>query len=392
MGGGVEIFGRVSKNLVEGNYIGTDVTGDKAIGNDFGVIVFGFNVNKTASSALIIAAPTDNTIGGTAKGAGNIIAGNLNDGVVLYAGGGQKEQVTDKTIQPGLTDNLVAGNSIGVAANGAALGNGSKGDFAFTDPSSDGLSVDVPAGGVVITSSSDNTVSSNTIAFNDGPGVLIPAAFSSTEVKFESVGNQILGNSIHDNAKLGINLVSKTDNSAGVTPNDTGDGDTGPNNLQNYPVLSGAASPGDLTIVGGTLNSAAKSKFTIQFFASPKADPSGFGEGQTLLGSLSVTTDSSGNANFVDSLLPAVQAGEVITATATDSAGDTSEFSKAVALSSAFDSAGNTLVIAGTSSADALSLILKNHQVNVTLNKKTSLFARRRFPRSIFSWEMEMTR
>ena len=65
-----------------------------------------------------------------------------------------------------------------------------------------------------------------------------------------------------------------------MTPNDAGDADSGPNELQNFPVLT-AATP---TSAQGTLNGAANPTFRIEFFASAAADPSGYGEGATFLG------------------------------------------------------------------------------------------------------------
>jgi hypothetical protein len=138
-----------------------------------------------------------------------------------------------------------------------------------------------------------------------------------------SVGNAIRGNSIHSNGGLGIDLGGD-----GVTPNDPGDADTGPNQLQNFPVLSVALAGGS-TWVTGTLNGLANTTFTLDFYASAAADPSGFGEGARYLGSAVVTTDGSGNAHFEVVLAAPTAPGEVVTATATDPAGNTSEFSRA---------------------------------------------------------------
>src|SRR3712207_9259313 len=79
--------------------------------------------------------------------------------------------------------------------------------------------------------------------------------------------------------------------------NDTSDGDTGPNNRQNYPVITDATTAVGLgTTIQGTLNSIPSSvttqTFTIQFFSSPAADPSGFGEGKIFLGETQVQTDA----------------------------------------------------------------------------------------------------
>ena len=60
------------------------------------------------------------------------------------------------------------------------------------------------------------------------------------------------------------------------------------------------------------------------------ADKSGFGQGQTYLGREVVTTNESGDATIDFVLTPGTLWGKVITATATDLGGDTSEFSKGV--------------------------------------------------------------
>ena len=114
----------------------------------------------------------------------------------------------------------------------------------------------------------------------------------------------------------------------GVTLNDSGDSDTGANNLQNYPVITGISiASGDATITG-TLNSEASKTYRLEFFVSPAVDPSGYGEGQTLLGFKDVTTDGSGNAAF-SVTFPVAGTSTAFTVTATDPDGNTSEFSAA---------------------------------------------------------------
>ena len=101
-----------------------------------------------------------------------------------------------------------------------------------------------------------------------------------------SVGNAILSNSIFLNGALGIDLAVPGDPPNGVTPNDTLDPDPGPNHLQNYPDLTLASSNiSTSTTILGTLNSTADTTFEIQFFSNVTADPSGYGQGQTLLAS-----------------------------------------------------------------------------------------------------------
>ncbi|MCY2968957.1 MAG: hypothetical protein NT069_35915, partial [Planctomycetota bacterium] len=121
---------------------------------------------------------------------------------------------------------------------------------------------------------------------------------------------------------LGIDLAAD-----GVTPNDTTDADNGPNELQNFPVLSLVVA-GASTRVIGTIQGAANTLLTIDFYVA--ADSTGLGEGQVYIGSTTVTTDAAGLGAIDATLAYATTVGSSITATATDTAGNTSEFSAAV--------------------------------------------------------------
>lgn len=113
-----------------------------------------------------------------------------------------------------------------------------------------------------------------------------------------------------------------------MTLNDLGDGDSGPNGLQNFPVLTGVGTTVTGTTIRGTLNSTANTTFTLEFSSSAACDPSGFGEGAGFVGATFATTDGGGNAAFVASFSPGAPPGSFITATATDASGSTSEFSR----------------------------------------------------------------
>ena len=117
---------------------------------------------------------------------------------------------------------------------------------------------------------------------------------------------------------LGIDLEND-----GATANDAGDTDEGANRLQNFPSLFTATVGigGDVEIAG-QLNSVASRTYTLQFFKCDQTS-SIF----TLIGSTTVTTDAQGNGavTFTDKTL--TQKGDFIAATATDSKGNTSEFS-----------------------------------------------------------------
>jgi len=123
----------------------------------------------------------------------------------------------------------------------------------------------------------------------------------------------------------------------GPTPNDACNAEGGgtgslSNDGANYPVLTAASSSGGLTNVEGTLNSRPNRTYRIEFFASATCDASGHGEGTAFLGSTSVSTDANCNATINATLPAPVPDGQLITATATDPDGNTSEFSACLAV------------------------------------------------------------
>ena len=286
-GYGLSIGGSIS-NLVQGNYIGTDVTGTLGVGNLRAGVWLEYSGNN-------------NTIGGTSVGSRNVISGNGGQGITIWVA----------------RDNFVQGNSIGTQADGVTpLGNGATGIHLYN---ASGNSI----GG-------STAASGNIIAFNgvtssgsSGYGVFIG------EGSARSTNNLIRRNSIHSNSGPGIRLF---DPDCIFCPpfNDTGDGDTGPNNLQNFPVLTNASTSGGSISISGTLNSIASSPFTLEFFANTEFKADGFGEGKTYIGSTAVVTDGSGNASFNAFFTDAGYAGKFISATATDGARNTSEFAAVV--------------------------------------------------------------
>ena len=173
---------------------------------------------------------------------------------------------------------------IGTGGGGGSDRNLVQGNFIGTDVTGkSGLAnrggIRILVGAVNNTIGGTQTGAGNTIAFNGFDGVEVTT----------DTGNAILRNSIFANDFLGIDVGPN-----GVTLNDPGDGDTGGNNLQNFPVLTSAASDSGSTTIGGTLNSTPSSTFTIELFSNTAADASGFGEGETFLGATTVTTDAGG--------------------------------------------------------------------------------------------------
>jgi hypothetical protein len=269
-GNGVIVGGTTVGNLVQGNFIGTTVTGSNALANLSNGVIINFG-------------SLNNTIGGTTPAARNIISGNNANG-----------------IRCDYHPNQVQGNFIGTKSDGVgALGNGSNGVFLnFVG----GNTVGGAAGGA-----------GNTIAFNGGDGVLVVTA----------PANGISSNSIFSNAGLGINLEMD-----GATPNDACDNDSGGNNRQNFPVITSANSSGGSTTIQGTLNSNANTTFRVEFFSNSECEGSGLSEGQNFIGFATVTTNGSCSASFTASLPVSVSSGSFITATAIDPDSNTSEFAR----------------------------------------------------------------
>jgi len=257
--------------IIQGNKVGTDISGLQTLGNTL--------------SGIVIDLSTNNTIGGSSPGEGNLISGNGETGILIT--------------ESGTSGNRILGNLIGTDLSGESpLGN-----------AQDGIRIQNNAASNTIGGSEPG--SSNRIAYNGSSGVYLESGTSNT----------VEGNLLWDNAGLGIDLAPQ-----GVTPNDAGDADTGANGLQNFPVLN-AVIGGSSTTVGGSLESLADTTYRLEFFASPTCDASGYGEGRTYLGSGQITTGSSGQGSFELTLEAAVSAGEFISATATDPSGNTSEFS-----------------------------------------------------------------
>ena len=266
----------VSHNRIEGNLIGTDATGTVALGN--------------TQHGITIVTPS-NTVGGATPEARNVISGNGAYGVYLFSA----------------DSNVIQGNDIGTNITGdAPIGNHTGGIYLVGN--------DVKIGGM-------SSGEGNTIAFN-GTSPTHPGI----EVLGSSLRDAILGNSMFANTGLAIDLGGD-----GVTPNDSCDVDTlVANNHQNYPVLTSALPAIGNTIVQGTFNSRPNSLFRVECFATPAPDSTGYGEGKVFLGATTLTTGNNCQVSFVDTLPDVGPLGNYITATATDAANNTSEFSKTI--------------------------------------------------------------
>jgi len=336
-----------SGNLVQGNYIGTDVTGTVAIGN--------------LSEGIYIGGGVNNTIGGTTAGAGNVISSN---GSSLSGRATSGIHIGTLPFATGATGNLVQGNRVGTNANGnAALRNAVEG-VVFEDGASSNtiggttaaarniisgngtngvdlgyqkkvtlnqvlgnyIGTDVtgnlPLGnlgyGIYINVNSDNnTIRDNRIAFNGLGGVFIP---NDTPDPGDIAGVRIAidTNQIYANGGLGIDLGL-----AGITPNDFKDPDIGGNLQQNFPLLTSALPPASAETVweragevgrempdpvlaaaqltvSGTLNSAPNASFTVHWYFSADTQCTNNQTASQYLagGKVDVMTNGNGDAQF----------------------------------------------------------------------------------------------
>jgi Leucine-rich repeat (LRR) protein len=281
-----------SGNRVRNNYIGTTASGTTALGNTVeGLILFGSNA----------------VIGGNTAAARNVICANGQGNISLIFTAPQ--------------NNTIIGNYIGVGADGiAALGGGSLGNIIWL---SDGIS-GTKIGGIAA-----------------GEGNLIANSVRGVAVRVgsTSINNSIRGNSIYSNT-VGID-----NGNDGITANDANDADTGPNRLQNYPVITSAQLSGtvinvEFLVDATTANSAyGTTGLKVDFYRSDLNR-----QGKEYLGTINYPSTSA-QATLTGVSVPAgsIVVGDYILATATDDNGNTSEFSVEFLLTGTFYSRDATL-------------------------------------------------
>ncbi len=319
---------------VQGNLIGTNAAGDAAIevpGNHYGIY--------SDASSVTIGGPTaasQNLISGTS---GRIWAvqsditvqrnriGTDVTGTKAIGGGTSLtlSQATSALIQ----QNVITGETGILAGMGSVLT--VRGNFIGTDETAT-LDLGNRQGLIILDSAAEiggiAAGEGNVIAHNGdrsagiipGGGILVSG----------TAGVRIRGNRLFDNEALGIDLDGD-----GVTPNDPFDGDLGPNKLQNYPLITSLVPGASTTHVEGVLNSTPSTEFDIDLYATSACErrPQAYVQGETYLGTLPVTTDNAGNASFAIDLSMTLDAGQSVTATATDPSGYTSEFSQRILFS-----------------------------------------------------------
>jgi len=275
--------GDVAFNGVLQNYVGTDAGGTVDLGNIHDGVFIGEGAH-------------DNWVDG------NLISGNDFEGVCIvgYA----------EAIPPVFTyANTVANNAIGLDVASAPLPN-----------TFDGVSIGIYGTGLIPPwyqggYATDNMISTNIIAHNGRNGVLVWEHFSNNA---NADFNPITQNSMYNNTLLGIDLADD-----GVTANDANDPDAGPNQEVNFPVITNAIETAGQTTISGNLDIDTSPDSAMVEVFRVSSDPSGYGEGQTYLGT--ATPDAAGNWSVT---VPGLVAGDTVTATTTDVNFNTSEFAQ----------------------------------------------------------------
>jgi parallel beta-helix repeat protein len=311
--------------IVANCFIGTDVNGNSQIPNATGILVTGAGVRLisnliSGNTTGVEFTPTaggssmyDNRIGLSASGTyaipngvGVSVSGNASSAGLAIGILGIPNAISGNTgaaIRIASFNSVtITGNYIGVADyTGKAMGNGGN--------------------GIELSGSSHCSITENTIANNGGTAIWIGGGAGAQN------HNLISKNTIARNG-FGIDLGDARD---GHTGNDSLDGDSGPNGLQNHPVITSAIEnlikEGTPTsTISGTLSSAPSSTYAVELYENTSCASGDYGSAETYLKTLSVTTDSSGNATF-STTVNWIPAGHGVAATATDGQNNTSELS-----------------------------------------------------------------
>ncbi|MFN8523910.1 MAG: hypothetical protein U0821_12495 [Chloroflexota bacterium] len=282
--------------IIQGNYIGTDATGTRAVPNRYGVSL------RDVSNAVV---------GGPSPGAGNLVSGNTDVGV----------SVSTSWSQNG--GSIVQGNRVGLSADGQATIPNGIGVLIYNEVIGEGVPGLTDALRATIGGTAPSTA--NIIAGNRDGGVVVK----------RGRGHRVLGNQVFGNGASGATPQIDLGGD-GPTLNDPGDADSGPNHLQNHPSVADAAVDAGVLIVKGELRSApGLAGVRVELFGGQACPPSGRGEARRFLGFAAVSTDAVGFGAFTVTVASVPAGVASVTATATTADGDTSELSPCVMIATA---------------------------------------------------------
>ena len=303
-------------NVIQGNILGLNASLTAAIPNQYGIEV------TTGADG--------NTIGGPG-GAGNVICGNTVYGVVI--GGAIGTSIQGNSI--GATSaNVPFGNLLGGIDIGAAAQNTLIGTLAanLINANGDGVVLEFAASGTKLYSNRIGVATNGTPLPNLHHQVVLASGAFNNQIGAYGGANNIGGaggtasiSVTGSTTVINIDLVGN-DGPLGVTPNDSLDSDSGPNQLQNFPVVSTAVVSNGQATITGSLNSTPNTVFTIDLFSVLAVNGSAHGGSQRYIGTVTVTTNASGNTSFSKSLTVA-GAPYGVCAQAVDPTGNSSEMS-----------------------------------------------------------------
>jgi hypothetical protein len=333
---GIHIIGTLTSpatgNLVQGNFVGVAADGKSAVGNRTEPAPAPGSAEGNNLGGIEISGGNLNTIGGTVAGARNVVGYN---GIGIWLDNGAQQNVIQGNFSGVGADGVTpAGNLLqGIAVRSS---NGFNAPLGPPQPNEPGTSFNQIGGTAA--------GAGNLIEFNGTAGVAVfgnPVSASGDP----NIDNSILGNSIFLNGRSDPTVLPGIDLSNGflfpkddgVTANDSkGHGaPNDPDNFQNFPVVTAATSGNGTTHITGTLAAAPLTTYRVEFFASDTDPLNGVAEGQQFIGFANVTTDNAGNSSIDSTLAGEVTLGRLVTATATDPVGNTSEFSGAATVSPA---------------------------------------------------------
>jgi hypothetical protein len=306
--GGIRTGGSVT---IEGNYLGTDVTGNVALGGGYiyaeqdlsgspvlstviknnvvsGNGAYGISVNPSSQPSQATYLIANNLIGTNA--AGTAALGNGIDGLLVSADNAS------------ILDNVISGNG-GV---GLRLGQGKsdvvQGNLIGTDKTGQ-VALGNTAGGIVLSNSTGALIGGtapgqgNVIANNGGSGIEVD----------EGQQNRITHNSIYGNTGVGISLGPFVSQAVPA------------------PVLAFTPGAGSTGTLSGTLKALPGVAYTIEIYSNPSALAAGQEQGKAFVQDVTVNTDGSGKGTF-----SVTEPIGFYSATAIDPSGNTSPFSNAV--------------------------------------------------------------
>lgn len=320
-----------SNNVIEGNFIGTDRSGRMPVGN--GLV-------GTYSGVYLSNAPM-NYVGGSAPGAGNVISGNGDKGIVINGASSTGNRVYGNYIGTDLSGNLGLGNANGgiylysspsniiggiagaggnlISGNGAdgvyvsgASGNQIIGNYIGTKIDGTNALGNLWHGIEFLNAANDNRVGGGGASEDNRIAFAKTAGYDGIRLRDGCTGNFISRNVIFQNGNNSVNGLGIDVSTDGVTTN-------------GQPSLTLAVAGGSMALVG-SIKGIANQTYRVQCYATPTANVSGYGEGEVYLGTASLLTDGNGARTFTNYFTTSLPSAWYVSATVADAAGTTSEF------------------------------------------------------------------